>query len=90
MFREPTIKLLLALATISNIGTQQLPSKELVHQGSILSGAQSRPDCGRRMKAVFISIMFQQKEVFFWILYKTAATQSLNVLFSSARPHCWW
>lgn len=32
--------------------------------------------------------MFQQKEVFFWILCKTTITQSLNVLFSSARPLC--
>lgn len=54
MFREPTNKLLLALTTISNIGTQQLPCKELIHQGSILSDTQSRPECGRRMKAVFI------------------------------------
>lgn len=54
MFRDPTIKLLLVLAAISNIGTQQLPPKELVCHGSILSDAQGRPDCGRRMKAVFI------------------------------------
>lgn len=54
MFRDPTIKPILALATISNTGAQQLPSKELVCHGSILSVAQGRPDCGRRMKAVFI------------------------------------
>lgn len=39
MLREPTTKLFLAFANISDVGTYQLPSKDLVLQSSILNDA---------------------------------------------------
>lgn len=39
MLREPTTKFFLAFANISDVGTDQLPSKELVLKSSTLNDA---------------------------------------------------